>query len=419
MTPMPQKAPAPVRMAYLVSAYPALSHTFILREVLGLKARGLTIVTASINPDARPIERLTDDERTERKLTYVLKDHGLAGGLQAHAWTMLHHPSGYFKGLRAALHRGGTLKQQAWNLFHLTEAFMLGKWMATHETKHLHVHFGTAAASVASLARKVFPITLSMTVHGPDEFANVREEHFAEKVEATEFVICISFFARGQTMQHSAPSGWHKLDVVRLGIFPDYGDHTRIKHTSSTFEMACVGRLTPAKGQHLLLEALAKLQKQGIEHIRLTLAGNGPDESSLRQHAQHLGVTHMVHFAGPLNQHEVRELYAKSDAFVLPSFAEGIPVVLMEAMSFGLPCLSTRTAGIPELIEDGESGFLVAPSDVDGLAERMKQLATDPALCERLGQAGRQQVLSRYNLDHNIDLLADTFRRHLVGGKSS
>lgn len=406
-------APSHIRMAYLVSAYPALSHTFILREVLGLKARGIDIVTASINPDARPMERLTADERSERELTYVLKSHGLVGGLKAHAWTLLNHPAGYINGLRFALRRGGTLKQQAWNLFHLTEAFMIGKWMNQARVEHLHVHFGTAAASVASLARKVFPITLSMTVHGPDEFANVREEHFAEKVEATEFVVCISHFARGQTMQHSDPSGWHKLDVVRLGIFPDYGDHTRLPHATGTFEMACVGRLTPAKGQHLLIEALHRLQKQGVTHIRLTLAGNGPDEASLRQHAQEMGVSHLIHFAGPLNQHEVRELYARSDAFVLPSFAEGIPVVLMEAMSFGLPCLSTRTAGIPELIEDGVSGFLVAPSDVDGLAERMRQLATDQALCESLGQAGRQQVLSRYNLEHNIDLLAATFRRHL------
>lgn len=406
--------PSPLRLAYLVSAYPAMSHTFILREVLGLKARGLDIVSASINPDARPLERLTDEERRERELTYVLKNHGLAGGLQAHAWALVNHPGGYLRGLKAALRRGGTLKQQAWNLFHLTEAFMVGRWMNQSGVRHLHVHFGTAAASVASLARQTFPITLSMTVHGPDEFANVREEHFAEKVEVTEFVVCISHFARGQTMQHSAPSGWHKLDVVRLGIFPDYGDHVRQAHPPGTFEMACVGRLTPAKGQHLLMEALALLKGRGINHVRLTLGGNGPDEASLKQHAQALGVSDWVRFAGPLNQHEVRELYARSDAFVLPSFAEGIPVVLMEAMSFGLPCLSTRTAGIPELIEDGVSGFLVAPSDVEGLAERMGQLAIQPELCAKLGQTGRQVVLERYNLDINIDLLADTFRRHLA-----
>jgi len=159
----PQATAAAPHIAYLVSQYPATSHTFILREVIGLRKGGMQIATASINADPR----------------------------------------------KALLH-----------LFHFTEALMIGRWMQQQHTTHLHVHFATAAASVASLTRQVFPIALSMTVHGPDEFANVHDEHFAEKIQAADFVVCISNFARSQTVQHSSPTNWGKLAVARLGVDP-------------------------------------------------------------------------------------------------------------------------------------------------------------------------------------------------------
>jgi glycosyltransferase involved in cell wall biosynthesis len=404
-----------LRMAYLVSAYPATSHTFILREVLGLRTQGFEISTASINADSRPLDRLTQDEREERERTYVIKEDGIAGALKAHWWGISKHTLGYFSGLGAAWRRR-TEGQPLWkHIAHFTEGLMIGRWMAQQHLTHLHVHFATAAASVATLTRQTLPITLSMTIHGPDEFANVRHESLAEKVAVADNIICISHFARGQAMQHSDPAHWHKMHVVRLGVDPSQYAQVPVRRLDSpwSLRLLCVGRLTPAKGQHLLLQALADLKARNRHDIHLTLVGDGPDAASLKAQTEELGLQKQVVFKGALNQDEVHQQYRECDAFVLPSFAEGIPVVLMEAMACGLPCLSTRVAGIPELIEDGTSGLLVSPSDVAALAARILVLAHHPELRQRLGTEGRHRVLHQYNLPHNINELGRVFREQL------
>lgn len=408
-----QTSPHRPRMAYFVSEYPATSHTFILREVLGLRQHGFDIATASINPDQRIVADVTAEERAERHATYVLKSHGLRGALSAQWWSLRHYPRGYARGLAMALRRTlSNPRTLLLNLFHFTEALMLGRWMQDQGMRHLHVHFATAGASVASLTKRVFPIGLSMTVHGPDEFANVRYEHFSEKIDAADFVVCISDFARSQTMQHSAPTNWSKLDVSRLGVDPTRFAPRSEARPAAEFSMLCVGRLTPAKGQHLLLDAVAALRDAG-ESVRLHLAGDGPDRAALERHARGLGIEQWVQFHGALNHDQVRTLYGRCDAFVLPSFAEGIPVVLMEAMAAGLPCVSTRIAGIPELIVDGESGFLTSPSNLPQLVERLRQLIHDADLRDYLGMNGRQRVLEVYDLDRNIDGLAALFQQRL------
>ncbi len=415
--PLPQAQSSNIRLAYLASAYPATSHTFILREVLGLRQQGFEIATASINADPRPLERLTEEERVEREHTYVVKKDGIRGALAAHAWALTRHAAGYGRGLLAAVKRSYSPRSLAWNFFHFTEALMLGRWMDRQQITHMHVHFATAAASVASLARISLPITLSMTVHGPDEFANVRAEHFAEKVAACDFIVCISHFARSQTMQHSDPADWHKMSVVRLGVdAASFTPGSRRLSSPESLTLLCVGRLTPAKGQHLLLETLAQIKTMGRRKIRLVLVGDGPDAASLKALSQRLGITELVRFTGALNQSEVRAFYKTADAFVLPSFAEGVPVVLMEAMASGLPCLSTRIAGIPELIEDGKDGLLVPPSDIDALVKQILALADDRELRQRLGQAGRIKVAEVYDLERNVGRLAKVFRQQLAGG---
>jgi len=406
-------SPALTPIAYLVSAYPATSHTFILREVLGLRKMGFRIATASINVDARPLSLITADERHERESTYVIKSHGLRGALIAQLWSLWHYPKGYAVGLLAALRRSlNNPRTTLRNLFHFTEALMVGRWMHREGIQHLHVHFATAGASVASLARKVFTISLSMTVHGPDEFANVGNEHFHDKIEAADFVVCISHFARSQTMQHSAPEHWKKLHVSRLGVDPGAFSPVPRNGDPQCFSLLCVGRLTPAKGQHLLLHAIAALHNSG-EKVRLELAGDGPDRVSLQDHAETLGITALVKFHGALNHDQVKDLYASCDAFVLPSFAEGIPVVLMEAMASGVPCLSTRIAGIPELIEDGESGFLVSPSSLEELIDRLRQLIHDSALRKRFAINGRKRVCEAYHSERNIADLAALIQSRL------
>ena len=143
--------------------------------------------------------------------------------------------------------------------------------------------------------------------------------------------------------------------------------------------------------------------------MRLRLAGSGPEEASLRKRAARLEFPECVVFEGAVNQDRIRSLYAAADLFSLPSFAEGIPLVLMEAMAMGIPCVTTHIAGIPELIRDGIDGLLVAPSDLNGLVEALARLMDDEALRKRLARSGRARILERYDLGRNAEQLAAIF----------
>jgi glycosyltransferase involved in cell wall biosynthesis len=177
-------------------------------------------------------------------------------------------------------------------------------------------------------------------------------------------------------------------------------------------QVLCVGRLVPEKGQRVLLEAVAMLARRG-RPVRLCYVGDGPDRAALEARVAELGLSDRVRFAGGVNQDAILAHYEAADAFALASFAEGIPVVLMEAMAMGLPCVTTYTAGIPELVRDGVDGVLVSPSDAEGLAAALERLLDDPALRARLGAAAREHVLERWRLDASVDRLAEIFRRRL------
>ncbi|MBE2294244.1 MAG: glycosyltransferase [Phycisphaerales bacterium] len=408
--------PPTIHLAYLVSRYPAVSHTFILREVLRLRELGFEIAVASINSPDQPPEKLTAAERAEMGLTYYVKSHGLSGAVVAALGTLAVQPGRFFRGLWFAVRLGGAdLKKQAYGLFYFIEALMIGRWMAREKRTHLHVHFATPAATVALIAHRVFPITFSMTVHGPDEFYDVPGYSLAAKIAGASFICCIGQYARSQLMKLSPPDQWDKLEISPLGVDPALFTPRPFRCNPEPFEIICVGRLTPAKGQSILLEAMARLRAQGRE-IHLRIVGDGPDRMILERMVIERGLQDAVVFEGAVNQDRIRALYAAADAFALASFAEGIPVVLMEAMAMTIPCVSTRITGIPELIRDGQDGLLVAPSDAEELAVALARLMDDAELRRRLGEAGRARVENKYNLHRNIERLATIFRRRLCGG---
>ncbi|MDG4554665.1 MAG: glycosyltransferase [Candidatus Competibacter sp.] len=405
----------PVRLAYLVSRYPAVSHTFILREVLRLRELGFEIAVASINPPDQPPEKLTAAERAEMERTYYVKRHGLPGAVTAKLATLATRPGGFFRGLKFALRLGGTdLKKLAYGLFYFAEALMIGRWMAREKLTHLHVHFATPAATVALIASRIYPIAFSMTVHGPDEFYDAPGYYLAEKIAGASFICCIGQYARSQLMKLSSPDHWNKFEISPLGVDPALFAPRPFRVDPHPFEIICVGRLTPAKGQAILLDAIARLRADGRDP-RLRFVGDGPDRATLERIVTERGLGGVVVFEGAVNQDRIRALYAAADLFALASFAEGIPVVLMEAMAMTIPCVTTFITGIPELIRDGQDGLLVAPSDAEGLAVAIARLMDDAELRQRLGKAGRARVEDKYNLRRNIDRLAAIFRRRLGG----
>lgn len=406
----PSQARVPMRsIAYLVSRYPTLSMIFVLREVLALRALGFRIETASINPPDRPPDQLTPQEREEAARTYCVKCHGLTGAAAAHAQTLLRNFAGYWRGVRLAFHLAGLdLSRLFLNLMYFTEALMVGQWMRRNGQTHLHVHLASQAASVGLFVQRVFRVGYSMTVHGPDEFYDADGKYLPQKIAAADFIVCISSYTRSQLMNLSPYAHWKKFVVARLGVDAAAFSPPPQPAPQETFEILCVGRLAPAKGQHLLIDAADRLARQG-RSVRLRLVGSGPDEASLRNHAGRLASPMTIIFEGAVNQDRIRSIYANANVFCLPSFAEGLPVVLMEAMAMQIPCVSTNIAGIPELIRNEIDGLLVPASDLDALTEALAKLMDDGDLRNRLAASGRVRVVEHYNLTRNVGELAAIF----------
>lgn len=399
----------PLRLAYLASEYPAISHTFIHREVEALRAAGFGIATVSVRPTAG-LERLTPAEQQEAATTLRLLEHPLRNLPPAHLRLLWRHPAGYLRMLAAAF---SMARRCRWTktFGYFLEAGRLLDWQERQRIRHVHVHFGNPAANVAMLAAASGRSEFSMSVHGPDIFFDVNENLLAEKAEKAVFVRCISHFCRSQMLRLVPYAQWGRFPVVRCGV--DASVFAPRPETGNAVpELLCVGRLVPAKGQHILVEACARLARDGVP-FHLTLVGDGPDRESLKALVARLGLQERIAFAGALGQAEVRRHYDRADVFVLPSFAEGVPVVLMEAMAKEVPVVSTVIAGIPELIESGTDGLLVPPADPEALAAAVAGLLADPARRRELGRRGREKVLRLYDLSTNGAALAEMFRQQL------
>lgn len=412
----PVAASASRRMAYLSAQHPMLSMIFIVREIAQLEQLGFDIEIASVNDADRPRDKLTSVEAAQADKTYYIKAHGLSGALAAHAHALWTRPLRYLRGWRYALSLAGLdLRALAMQCLYLTEALMLGRWMQRRQLAHVHVHLGSQPATVGLLAKQVFDIGLSITVHGADEFYDAWRQHLAQKVAHADFIVCISDFARSQLMFVSESRHWHKLVVSRLGIDVTLFQpraYTRTR-AEQPFHILCVGRLSPAKGQQLLIEAVARLRSMG-RPVSLDIVGAGVNMPVLQALVQEHRLADVVTLSGPVNQDRIREHYQRADCFAMASFAEGVPVVLMEAMSMQIPCVTSHITGIPELITHDETGLLTPPSNVAGLIEQLDRLIADPALARRLGEAARLQVQQHYDLQGNAVKLAAIFTERVT-----
>lgn len=394
-------------VAYLVSEYPGISHTFILREVAEMRTCGLTVATASIR---RPhhLDRMPETERFEAENTLYIKTTPTRAIAAMH-WRLLRaRPAAYLRMAMAALraYRRGA-REAVKAIGYLAEAGILLDWMHSEDLKHVHVHFANPAATVALLASAYGTVSFSLSIHGPDEFYNVDKQLLADKITGARFVRCISHYCRSQVMRIVSPALWDNFHIVRCGIDPEVFQ-PRAEPGNRVAELLCLGRLVPAKGQHILLRACAELSLRGVP-FHLSLVGDGEDRRSLENMAVEFDLGKAVTFVGAVGAHQVHDFYDRADLFVLASFAEGVPVVLMEAMAKGICCVSTGITGIPELIEDGADGMLVPPSDETALADRLQRLIEDAQLRSRLGAAGRGKVLERYDLARNCRELASIF----------
>lgn len=411
----PATAPARPRLAYLLSRYPAVSHSFLLNEIVQLRELGFDIEVASINQPDRPVHALPAVEAEESRSTFYIKSMPRSRVAAIILRTLLTRPRVFFRGLTAAFHLGGwDLRAKLFALFYFAEAILLGDWMVRRGYAHLHVHFSTAVATVGLLTSVAWEVPFSLSVHGPDEFHSVAEYYLEQKIERAKFILCISDYCRSQLMRVASPMHWSKFEVVRLGVDPAVFAPRRLeKKNGDGFDIVCVGRLVPAKGQMILMRAFADLIALGY-NVRLKIVGDGVDRKQLESFVDSCGLTSAVEFRGALSHSETRRVLEEADLFVLASFAEGLPVALMEAMAMEIPCLSTYVAAIPELIRDGLDGLLVPASSQEALTGAMKSMIDNPTLRRNLAAAGRRRVLAFYNLAENARALAAVFERKLT-----
>ena len=399
------------RLAYLVSEYPAISHTFIFREIQALRGLGFDVKTTSILKPKK-LDKMTADERKDASKTYYIKSIRLIRIIHIHFLLLFKSPIRYIGMFIKAflLSRKGPVNLIKM-LGYIAEAGILCHWMKKNNLKHVHVHFANPASTVAMIAQSYGQITYSLSVHGPDIFYNVNANLLHEKIKSASAIRCISYYCQSQLMKIVPYTYWAKFHIIRCGIDPMVFS-PRKDPGNNVPQILCIGRLVPAKGQHILLEACACLKTRNIKH-HLYIVGDGEDRESLEQHVKELNLEDSVTFTGALGQDDVHRYYNDADIFVLPSFAEGLPVVLMEAMGKQIPCITSRITGIPELISDGHDGMLFAPSDVMDLVEKLKRLIKNPCLGNKLGVCGRKKVTAYFDLNKNCIQMADFFNTAL------
>lgn len=392
------------RIAYVLSQYPTYNHTFLLREVRELRRLGVEVDVASLADPDRALALLPEIEREEATRAVYIKAKGVIAGSISYLRWLLRSPVRVLSTTRRAILLGGSSPQRlAAHCAYLGQACMVADWLRASGHDRVHSHF---SSTVTMFAAEISETPWSLTIHGPGEFDNVVGFGLAQKVASADRVITISGFARSQVLRWSDPSFWSRVAIVPLGIrLSDYAPPPARVRGSRT-EILTVGRLAPVKAQVLLIDAVAALHAEG-HAVRLRVVGGGPDREMLETHVRNTGLQQVVEFVGPQPPAEVTRLYAESDIFALPSFAEGVPVVLMEAMAMELPCVASRIMGIPELIDDGVDGVLVKPADVADTVRGLRQLIEDESARSSLGKAARRRVERDYDIARNVERLAD------------
>jgi len=395
------------RVAYLVNQYPKVSHTFIRREILALERRGLAISRFSIRGWDAPVADPVDEEERS-KTRYILRG-GPLPMLRATLKTIVTRPRAALTALKAALSMSRrSLRPWPYHLIWFAEACLLRDWLEADRIDHVHAHFGTNSADVALLTHLLGGPTYSFTIHGPDEFDQAPMLNLPRKVDGARFVAVISNFTRSQLMRAIPAPLWPKLQVVHCGLDPAFFAAEPAPQPDSP-TLLCIGRLNAQKGQVTLLEGFAALNRPDA---RLILAGDGELRDLVEERIQTLGLTGRVQITGWISSDEVMRLITQSRVIVQPSFMEGLPVVLMEALAQGRPVISTFVAGIPELVQDGVNGWLVPAGDPDRLALAMAAaLDSAPADLARMGRDGMARTRTRHHIDTEAAKLAALFAR--------
>jgi colanic acid/amylovoran biosynthesis glycosyltransferase len=397
----------PRRIAYVMSRFPKLTETFILDEILEHERMGVRVEvfplwrehTDVIHDDARPI--VARAHFTPTLDAEILRDN-LRCFMKTPALYLRTIGTLVIANLRSPRYLLGAL-----GIFPKACSFAVR--MQRLGIRHVHAHFASHPAAAAFVVGRLAKIPWSFTAHGSD--LHREQSMLREKVAEAAFVVTISDYNRHFMLEHVGEQYARKINVIHCGVDASHYDRVDGRRLQSgTLEIACIGTLHEVKGQRYLLEACAELTTQDLVW-RCHLIGDGPDRAALESHARSLGISNRVIFHGSCERERVRALLAEMNVCVAPSVLsrdgrrEGIPIVLMEAAAFGLPLIASRLSGIPELVQDDETGLLVQPKDVAGLAQALTRIAAEPATRSRLGSAARERLETDFDLARNVSTL--------------
>jgi glycosyltransferase involved in cell wall biosynthesis len=395
-----------MQIAYFTNQYPAVSHTFIRREIRSVEALGATVFRYALRPGKNLID--SEDKEEERRTRYIL---GAGAGVivRCCATMLLTRPLAVCKAVRQAVKIGwrsdrGLLR----HLIYVAEAAVLACWCRQNGIQHVHAHFGTNSATIALLAWRISGVPYSFTVHGPEEFDKAAFIGLGEKIRHCSFVVAISSYGRSQLYRCVELEYWNKVQVVHCGLEPAVFAAARsLPNPARCF--VCVARLSEQKGHLLLVEAAQRLARRG-EDFEMVLVGDGEMRADIEALIKHYELQDKVRITGWLDGSQVWEEISSARALILPSFAEGLPVVIMEAMALRRPIISTFVAGIPELVHSGEHGWLVPAGDVVALTDAMQACldATDETLA-RMGEAAQNRALLRHSANTEAVKLTSLF----------
>jgi colanic acid/amylovoran biosynthesis glycosyltransferase len=400
-----------MKIAYLINQYPKISHSFIRREIQELEKKGLQIKRYSIRYSEDQLVDISDQKELDK--TQFILNIGVGGLLINILKTIAFKPVNFLQALILTLKVGyGSDRGILRYLAYLAEACVLSFWLKKEQIKHIHSHFGTNSTTVAMLCCVLDAFTYSFTIHGPEEFDKPMAIALPEKIKRATFVVAISSYGKSQIYRWCDYQEWGKIHIIHCGLEEKF---IQAEVTSITQEnrLVCVGRLCPQKGQLLLLKAIARLKEKGID-CQLILVGDGELREEIEHLAEKLDIKEQIIITGWASSDEVKQQITQAKLMVMPSFAEGLPVVIMESLALGIPVISTYVAGIPELVINGESGWLIPAGDIDALTIAIESALNLPVeKLEEIGKKGKIAVNQNHDIDKETEILKKLFYLYL------
>lgn len=396
-------------LTYIIGTYPGLTTTFIDREVMALRGMGAQLQILSIR---QPWTKLSAEQEALRKdVTYLLPIKWLPL-IISHLSYALTKPKRFFSTLVYLLTRPHpSLRARLMTFIHFMEGVYAAYTLRRAPGQHLHAHFIDRAATVALVASRLLDVPYSVTAHASDIYVN--PVLLKEKLANAKFVSTCTAYNRSYLSQFGKDLFNHKLLCIYHGL--ELERYVKVQRTKiGSPVILSVGQLQERKGLSYLVEACSFLGERGIQ-FECRIIGEGPLRPILQDQIQRLGLENFVRLLGALPHEEVIAQYQEATVFALPAILgkdgdrDGIPNVILEALSMGLPVVSTAHSGIPEVIEEGVNGLLVPPEDAKALSSALERVICNPEMQSAFGKAGRQIVADRFNPEKNARRLLEAF----------